>query len=292
MYQSPYSSNRKQERSLATQPTAKSRSRSFRHIWQSLRHALTWQQLRQTFHYKNVLNGIRKHWFAPTVIVLLAIIAYRHVPPFWNRTPPAFSEGEYGGSGGSRSSMTADLSPSFADDESEAEEEQQTKNLDLPADLPTPKSKAKNNEWGNKTQQQYIRRFVKVAQDEQKKYRIPASVILGLSILCSEFGTSDLAQQYNNFFSMLCEHNKFYTDAQLITKKESCYVKYPTAWASFRANSMLITSGAFKELPKIAKNDYQAWASGLEKIGYPHPNYSADALVHLIETYNLKQYDK
>lgn len=246
------------------------KNRSFRHFWTGLVHSLRWSQLRQKLSFQRLLSFGKRQWFPVTVIVLLVFIFLQRFSPF-------------GGNALHNQTITADFSKNFTPEKPDA--------YSLPEELPATGNRDTRNESANQRAKQYIQRFAKVAQDEQKKYNIPASVIIALSLLCSDVGTSDLSQQYNNHFAITCDKNMFKTDVQMITKDGDCYAKYPTAWASFRAHSLMVTSGIYKELPKIAANDVTAWASGLERIGYPHPQYSAEVLLSLIETYNLKKFD-
>lgn len=270
------------------------RLNSFRHFWLSLRHALRWSQLKQSLHYKNVWAFTKRHWFGAAVLFLLTLIAYRFFPPF---TQPAQVEGSSMASLSPLSSAAtsrsgADFAPHFAEKDATEKDSQEQQQPQLPPDLPQANQHQAPQEQGSKLGMEYMKRFAKVAQDEEKKYGIPAAIILGLAALSSEYGSSDDATRYNNHFSIICEDNLFKAEVQLITKNGACHLEYPTAWAGFRANSMLLTSGKYKELAKIAKKDINTWASGLERIGCPHPNFSAEELLNIIKIYNLEKYNK
>lgn len=137
----------------------------------------------------------------------------------------------------------------------------------------------------------YIKRFAQVAQDEGRKYQIPAEVVLGLAILASEFGTADYARYGQNETGILCNWNPL---TEGITGQGDygnfCFTHYETSWASFRANSMRLSNKAYEELHKQAAGNYLAWASGLEKLGFEALNFSAHSLIYVIDTYDLSAY--
>ena len=139
------------------------------------------------------------------------------------------------------------------------------------------------------TQSAFLQRFGKVAQDEMRKFDVPASITLALAIAYSQFGTSDLSVQHHNFFAIACHEA---TGSQ--AAGERCFAQYENAWASFRAHSQLLQADAYKELREVAKGDYWVWALGLERIGYrgAGESFSAELLKLIIERYDLAQYDK
>lgn len=134
--------------------------------------------------------------------------------------------------------------------------------------------------------EQYIARFVSVAQGEMQKFGIPASVILGMSIIESNYGTTPLAQSGHNYFALTCANNPL---AEGIVERavydQTCYVHYENAWTSFRANSLRLNKNTFENLK--AGKDYHAWAEALESEGI----VEAASLTGLIERHDLSQYD-
>ena len=135
----------------------------------------------------------------------------------------------------------------------------------------------------------YIARFSEVAQGEMKKYGVPASIILALAIANSNYGTTAVAQTGHNHFHITCNMN--HLSEGLVGQQqedETCYSHYENAWTGFRANSLLLTSAPLVELKEVAQNDYQIWASGLEKMQYPN----AEKLISIIEKHELFDFDK
>ena len=129
---------------------------------------------------------------------------------------------------------------------------------------------------------------VRFTNYEGQKYEIPPSVILALAISNSDFGRHQLARDGHNHFQIACSHNPL-TEGIIgqIKIAENCFSHYQSAWTSFRANSLLLTSPLYRELHLIAKDSPQIWASGLEKMQYPN----ADKILGIIQTYNLTRYD-
>ena len=138
----------------------------------------------------------------------------------------------------------------------------------------------------------YIKRFARVAKDEAERYGIPASVVLGLAILGSEFGTAEHARLGQNQTGILCSWNLLQESLSGQGEYEEglCFTHYQTAWASFRANSMRLSQAQFAELQRSAGDNYLTWASGLDKLGFQAYNFSAATLIEVIETYELERY--
>ena len=147
---------------------------------------------------------------------------------------------------------------------------------------------------GDADRQAYIRRYAATAIAEQKKYGIPASITIAQGLIETRAGTSGLATKNNNHFGMKCfsktckrGHCSNFTDD---THKDF-FKKYPSAWASFRDHSKLLTGGRYQRLAALG-TDYRAWAHGLKKAGYATaPNY-AESLIRLIRLYGLDRLDK
>lgn len=135
------------------------------------------------------------------------------------------------------------------------------------------------------TQQAYIKRFARLAQTEMRKYRVPASVIMGLAIWNSRYGTHELTLQLNNHFAINCPNTP--TDTE-----PACFADYENAWASFRAQTLLLTKPPFSDMVELAKNDYKLWAAGLERLGYKPKQYQSGLLIGLIEKHGLERLDE
>jgi len=121
----------------------------------------------------------------------------------------------------------------------------------------------------------YIKRFAKVAIMEQQKFGIPASIKIAQALLESQVGQSSLTEQTNNHFGKVFSSESF-----------------GTAWESWRAHSQMITheNSKYRTLLRYGK-DYKSWAAGLNDMGYSdYANYG-QALIQLIEQYEIYRLD-
>ncbi len=139
----------------------------------------------------------------------------------------------------------------------------------------------------------YVERFSSVAIQEMRKFGVPASIALAQGLVESRFGTSTLAVKNNNHFGIKCFSKNcrpgHCTNLEDDHHKDF-FRKYATAWESWRAHSILISTGRYARLKRHGKN-YRAWAKGLEELGYATDrNYSAK-LIGIIERYNLHRFD-
>jgi len=135
----------------------------------------------------------------------------------------------------------------------------------------------------------YLKRFAHVAINEQKKFNIPASVILANGLLHSCSGKSNLAQQANNHFAVICGSNWNHSSVESNGK---CFRNYKTAWMSFRNHSEYITSGKFEGLKSLGTSDYKAWAKALERNKFSTERNLSKSLIRIIEQYSLNDLDE
>lgn len=152
------------------------------------------------------------------------------------------------------------------------------------------------------TTAQFIKQIAPAAQREQKKYHIPASIIIAQAGTESDWGRSKLAYKYNNLFGIKANSKKnrvrMYTTENVNGKNVQVkqYFQIYKSWAaSIRAHTLLIVNGTadnhrrFRGVQK-AKNYKQA-AYELQKNGYAtDPNY-ASKLIYAIQKFHLDKYD-
>lgn len=134
----------------------------------------------------------------------------------------------------------------------------------------------------------YLQRFGRVARDEQKKFGIPASIILANALLHSQAGKNEASKRANNHFGLAC------TEDWMGEKWESdgnCYRHYENAWTSFRDHSFFLTTGKFSELRQLGPTDYKAWAEAMEDKDYTQSDDLADQLIEVIERWKLYDLD-
>jgi len=235
---------------------------SFKYIFQSLFYAFQWRQLKRQMTKEAMMGMSKRHWSKVVAVAVVLLL------------------------------FNLDFS-------SEAKTNSQAGML-LYSNYPEPvltNDRMKDTwvESGNivalseEAKENYIVRFTAVAKGEMKKFGIPASIILGLSILHSNYGVSELAQVGYNYFHITCTENPL---AEGIVGRgmyeDECYIHYQNAWTSFRANSIKLNAAPFKELKTIAGNDYIVWVSGLQKMGVEE----AEHLLEVIEIHDLYQFDE
>lgn len=139
----------------------------------------------------------------------------------------------------------------------------------------------------------YIKRFYHVAQAEQKRYKIPASITLAQALLESTAGKSRLANQNNNHFGIKCFSNSckkghctnFHDD-----NHKDFFRKFNGSWYSFREHSKLLQKKRYKSCYKC--QTIECWAKELRKNGYATDKNYHKKIISLIEKFNLKKYDK
>lgn len=150
------------------------------------------------------------------------------------------------------------------------------------------KKKKEIPEIGEAVYQNYIKRFAHVAVSEQKKFGIPASIILGNALIHSFAGNRDMALAGNNHFAIPCTTT---WNGASETYNDACYRHYENAWSSFRDHSNYLCGEKFGSLRKLGAKDYKSWAKGLENLGYSDQDHLNKRLVEIIQKYELNTLD-
>lgn len=140
----------------------------------------------------------------------------------------------------------------------------------------------------------YIDTYSKIAVDQMKKYKIPASITLAQGILESGAGKSMFAKETNNHFGIKChtdwKGNRVYKSDD---GPNDCFRSYRRVEESFEDHSKFLSGRVrYSELFQMSITDYKGWARGLQKCGYATDKSYANKLIKLIEDYKLYQYDK
>jgi LysM repeat protein len=138
----------------------------------------------------------------------------------------------------------------------------------------------------------YISTYRELAMNEMLRTGIPASITLAQGIYESSAGTSDLVLASNNHFGIKCKDT--WTGESVRhddDRKGECFRKYPKAEDSYKDHSDFLRTGSrYAFLFMIDPSDYSAWAYGLKKAGYATSPKYPQALIKLIEDYNLQEY--
>lgn len=141
---------------------------------------------------------------------------------------------------------------------------------------------------GEDTKMKYFKRFANVVVSEQKKFGIPASIILANSFLHSHSGKRDIANSGNNYFAISCDS----WNGPSGKYDGKCFKHYKNAWSSFRDHSQYVTTGKFQPLRQFSSTDYQSWAKGLEQLGFSKEPNLSNSLIQIIEQYRLYDLDR
>ncbi len=138
----------------------------------------------------------------------------------------------------------------------------------------------------------YIETYKAIAMEEMQRTGVPASIKLAQGIFETTAGTSKLVLQSSNHFGIKCKSNwtgeSVKHDDDL---RNECFRKYPSAQDSYRDHSdFLKTNQRYSFLFALDPTDYRGWALGLKKAGYATSSKYSQALIKLIEDYNLQTY--
>ena len=146
----------------------------------------------------------------------------------------------------------------------------------------------------NPTFEAYINKYKDLAIQQQKLYRIPASITLAQGLLETGAGASRLARIGNNHFGIKCKDEwtggRMYQDDD--TKNE-CFRTYKSAEDSYLDHSLFLSKRVYYvSLFDLDIYDYKGWANGLQKCGYATDPSYGKKLINLIETYDLTKFDR
>lgn len=159
-----------------------------------------------------------------------------------------------------------------------------------------------SNQSVDTTKDDFIAAIVPYAQTLQNKYGILTSITVAQAILESDWGQSQLSQEYYNLFGV-----KAYDSEDKILLKTQEYVngEWITIEAEFRVyasweasmddHALLFVNGVTwnTELYSGVLNasTYKEAAVALQQAGYATDPTYAEKLIELIDTYDLTQYD-
>jgi LysM repeat protein len=149
----------------------------------------------------------------------------------------------------------------------------------------------------------YIQQHQKIAVQQAQNTGIPASILLSQAILESNAGKNHLVLRGNNHFALKCGNDWMGETYNVIADEydsngdltASCFRTYHSNEASYQDFAAFLShynqANRFGFLFKLPKNDYQAWAYGIEQSLHPQQKGYSTQLVHLIEDYKLTRFD-
>ncbi|KAA6320794.1 hypothetical protein EZS27_029477, partial [termite gut metagenome] len=140
---------------------------------------------------------------------------------------------------------------------------------------------------------EYIDKYNKMAVDQMKVYKIPASITLAQGLLESGAGQSILARKHHNHFGIKCGGNwKGRTARHDDDLPDECFRVYHSPKESYEDHSLFLRGrDRYALLFQLEITDYRGWAYGLKKAGYATAPKYAIQLIDIIENYELYKYD-
>ena len=127
-----------------------------------------------------------------------------------------------------------------------------------------------------------------------KRYGIPASITLAQGLLESAAGQSRLAKEANNHFGI--KVSGYWTGPYIVKsddRPDDKFRVYSSPAESYEDHSKFLRSGKrYASLFDLKKTDYKGWAHGLKRAGYATSPTYAQALINMIDKYNLHTFDK
>ena len=151
----------------------------------------------------------------------------------------------------------------------------------------------------------YLRSYIEIAQKEQERTGIPASITLAQGILEGNSGLSSLARTHNNHFGIKCHKNKEHKKIKWLKffgRHKCVRFKDDTPTCRFRTyanaeESYIDHSDFLKNSRRFGKlfdgnHSIKEICEGLEKKGYATSKVYSEDLQKLINRLNLTQYDE
>ncbi len=144
------------------------------------------------------------------------------------------------------------------------------------------------------TVEEYCRRYAAEAQNQMRKYGVPASITLAQGLRETANGSSYLAVVAHNHFGIKAYRSdwtgdKVYCDDDA---KNEPFCAFSNDLESYEYHSLfLLKNQRYARLFKLNIRDYESWARGLSECGYATDPSYATGLIKLIEDNHLDYYD-
>ena len=133
----------------------------------------------------------------------------------------------------------------------------------------------------------YIKKYERLAIEKAEKHDIPASIILGVSIIESAAGQSVICKTLKNFFGI---KGKNWNSEEKMGYK-SAYKEYKTENESFEHFCQVLRKKNFYQKLK-GTMDYKEWLSEMNKSSYASAKQKwIDDITKTIEKYDLHKFD-
>ena len=144
---------------------------------------------------------------------------------------------------------------------------------------------------------EYAAKYAAAAQEQMRRYGIPASVTLAQGILESRNGQSELSQLGNNHFGIKATKAWLNAGGDYLVydddKPNEKFCKYNSVADSYEHHSKFLAAGSrYAQCFKLSPDDYKGWTKGIERAGYATNGGYAKSLQSIIEANNLQKYDQ
>jgi len=134
----------------------------------------------------------------------------------------------------------------------------------------------------------YIAKYKHMAVEQMNSHGIPASVIMGISIVESGAGTSPVCKKLKNHFGIVGKN----TNSVAKLGYKSKYKEYKTDAQSYAHFSQVVQRKRFYKTLKGNK-DYKAWIQALDKANYSSAKQKwVNKIIQTIAKYKLYELDK
>lgn len=139
-----------------------------------------------------------------------------------------------------------------------------------------------------KTVKKFIKKYESLAVEKSKTHQIPASIILGVSMVESDAGRSIICKSLNNYFGVKGANKS----SQKKMGYQSAYKEYKTAAESFEHFCQIVKKKRFYQKLK-GNTDYKEWLKQMNQAEYAAAKQKwIDHIIKTIKVFNLTQYDK
>lgn len=146
------------------------------------------------------------------------------------------------------------------------------------------------------TPEDFIRRYADIAMRQQKKYGIPASVILAQMAYESGWGSSDLAQKGNNYFGIKCSSSwlrqglpySLHNDDRPNEK----FCNFSCVEEGVEYHTRLLMSDRYARCWRYGPTDYHNWLKTIKASGYATRKDYVTRCEKIIKKHKLYIYDQ
>lgn len=139
-----------------------------------------------------------------------------------------------------------------------------------------------------KSVKKYLKKYEELAIEKAEEHQIPASIILGVSMVESDAGRSPVCKSLNNFFGIKGTNRS----SEKKMGYKSAYKEYKSAKESFEHFCQVLKRKKFYQ--KLKGNlDYKEWLVQMNRAAYASAKQKWIAhITRTIETFGLTKLDK